>query len=406
MPETYATRLKFALPQIETAYAFAQKNITEDLLFFVAQRLADVRSPSGKVGLTIAPAMESILGNFGIDQKTSVFTHNYLGTGNPVLEINPGSKQSPVIFFAHGDEVSYFVKKQGKSEVELEANCAHRQAPAEDAGKNAIVQFPGQALRFEKNPMGEIVAEGNVITNQKGEITFVTDRGASPELKKGDLIIFNPLPNEEHRLKREGSNAVGMIDNRIGIAATLLMVQTMDKLQKTQPDKFSDIKTIGVFDDREEGPPTGAFGLGAQAFANAFAPASGTSEDKYIVVDGHDDKRDSLSPKALLAKIVSKGKGVVMDDLRADKMKMLIEPLNETGASISWDENVGATTSRSSDWGLKKAKIPDSQILVAGYSEVMPHHNDLKPAVASITSAVELSRFLVALNVAASFGLI
>ncbi|MEK7109994.1 MAG: hypothetical protein AAB876_02125 [Patescibacteria group bacterium] len=405
MPETYATRLKFALPQIETAYAFAQKNITEDLLFFVAQRLADVRSPSGKVGLTIAPAMESILGNFGIDQKTSVFTHNYLGTGNPVLEINPGSKQSPVIFFAHGDEVSYFVKKQGKSEVELEANCAHRQAPAEDAGKNAIVQFPGQALRFEKNPMGEIVAEGNVITNQKGEITFVTDRGLKTEIKKDDLIIFEPFPNEDHRLKREGSSAIGVIDNTIGLAASLLMAIIMSKLQADQRE-FKDIKTIVVADDKEEGPPMGAFGLGAQAFANAFAPASGTSEDKYIVVDGHDDKRDSLSPKALLAKIVSKGKGVVMDNLRADKMKMLIEPLNETGASISWDENVGATTSRSSDWGLKKAKIPDSQILVAGYSEAMPHHNDLKPAVASITSAVELSRFLVALNVAASFGLI
>ncbi|MEK7597931.1 MAG: hypothetical protein AAB441_04780 [Patescibacteria group bacterium] len=405
MPETFQTRLKSALPQIQTAYAFAQKNITEDLLFFVAQRLSDVRAPSGTVSFTIGPVIKSVLENFGVNTDPTVFTPNYLGTGDPVFEINPRSEKPPVFFFAHGDEVSYLVKKNGKGEAVLEANCAHRQAPAEEAGENATVQFPGQTLRYGKNPAGEIVAEGNVITDQRGRITFVTDRGSNKEIKKDDIIIFDPLPDEKHRLKREGNNAIGMIDNRIGLAATLLMAITMDKLKKGSSDNLN-VKTVVVADDREEGPPTGAFGLGAQAFANAFYPASGTREDRYIVVDGHDAQRDNLPPEALLSKVVSKGKGAVMDNQRVDEMKMLIEPLNETGVHINWDESVGVTTSRSSDWGLKKAGIPDSQIVVAGYSEAMPHHNDLEPAVASITSAVELSRFLVALNVAASFGLI
>lgn len=406
MPETYATRLKSALPQIQTAYAFAQKNITDDLLFSVAQRLADVRAPSGKVSHTIAPVIESVLEDFGIGSQNSVFTHNYLGTENPVLEINPNSNQPPTIVFSHADEVSYLVKKPGKNEVEIEPNCAHRQAPEEDAGVNATVQFPGQALRYGKNPKGEVIAEGNVITNQNGKITFVTERGASPEIKEEDFIIFNPLLNEAHRLKRDGSNAYGMIDNRIGLAASLLMGIAMINLPK-EKSGYDNINTKIVASDREEGPAaTGAFGLGAQAFANAFAPASGTAEDRYIVVDGHDGQRNNLPPNALLTESVSKGKGVVMSPERIEAMDMLKNPLVDAGAKIAWDSKVGVTTSRSDDWGLKNAGIPDSQILVAGYSEAVPHHNDLLPAVASITSAVETARFLVALNVAASFGLL
>jgi len=401
MPETYATQLRFALPQIQTAYTFAQKNITDDLIFSVAQRLADVRAPSGTVSFTIGPEIKNILEDFRVDKKHTTFTHDYLRTGNPVFEINPTSNMPSTIFFAHGDRVSYVVEQPGTDEVSLSPKCAHRQAPATNVGDDAKVQFPGQALRLHKDSL-EIITDGQVVTDQKGGILFVTDHGHNPELKKDDRVIFNPLPGESHRLKKDGQNAVGDVDNTFGLAATLLMATTMIALQQALP-KLNKIKTIVVADDNEEGPPTGEFGLGAQAFVKVFHL---NAANRHIVVDGHDGQRDNLPSKALLAKVVSRGKGVVMNNRRFNKMNMLVRPLKDIGANIDWDQNVEVSTSRSSDWGLRNAKIPDTKILVAGYSEAMPHHNDLAPAVASIPSAVELSRFLVALNVAASFGLI
>ncbi|MCJ7740059.1 hypothetical protein MUP32_01935, partial [Candidatus Microgenomates bacterium] len=147
-------------------------------------------------------------------------------------------------------------------------------------------------------------------------------------------------------------------------------------------------------------PTAGQFARGARdlACANRAAERRGTL---YIVNDGHDIAGDTIPRAALVAGVVSGGKGPILDPDSEYRMRMLINIARGKGGNVLFDPEGNATTSRSSDQGLVQAGVSNRDIQVIGYGEQDPHYANGRQARASLQGAVETARWLALVAVAA-----
>lgn len=395
--EIFKPKLEATTPLLEQAVEITRGIITPARLLEMTQRLSQVYAPSGLVVDTLGPEINRIVNELDLGNR-GCFVPDYKGSVNPAILIgnHEGGLIIPHFVLAHGDEVSYNILNNGSCEVVLSPLCSHRQNPRESGVSE--IRFPGTVLRYTEisdAPFLEQVASGEVVTDVTGKILFVVSHGPEGEIKRGDRVVFNPNPRLE--LLPDGDTIRGLIDNRLGAAMAILSGACLAQL--------SDIPAIiFIFDDQEEGVVP-EFGLGAKRLAtlNQSDPLLNTS--LYIVCDLHDVPRGKPIPDgALVARVVSHGKGPMMDETRFTRMKMIMEIANQIGVTVYADEDFGNSvyTSRSSDQGLRAAGIPDARILVAGYGGIEPHHGDGKPTEASLKAGVATAQFLTILAVLAN----
>ena len=369
------------------------------MVYTLTQRLASVYAPTGTVAFTIGPVLNQIAAEFPGYNRITVYPH-YLDTPSPAFDVNCVTKNTPV-FFTHADEISYDVKTMGSGEVPLTPLCAHRQQPN--------MQFPGVVLRYKDTKGEQIleqIAEGFVQTKPDSTVIFTTQHGSEGKIKAGDRVVFNP--EQRLALATDGDTMTGIIDNRAGMAIALAVIQVL-----ANPDqKINHLReTAATFiaTDGEEGvadPPVFAWGAREVALALREKYAD---QSPMIVTDGHDFNRDSIiPPQALIARVVSNGKGPVIQPDRLHRVRLLVEAIETiTGQQMAAEtDTVGGTTSRSDDEGLRRGGIAGRLIYPIGYGVKAAHHDDGEPAAASLNNLVTTARFLTLAVYAANKGLL
>src|SRR3989344_9689708 len=148
------------LADLELAYNEATNFITPELFFQIAQRVAEVRRPSGMVPNTLGLEMIRIIDDLVPSLKVVTYEQNYGGTKNPAVTVSDptriGQPEIHVVGLAQGDEISYVPRWKaedfGGNAVVVWPLCAHRQDPREVHATE--IRFPAEAVAYKKTDLG------------------------------------------------------------------------------------------------------------------------------------------------------------------------------------------------------------------------------------------------------------
>ncbi len=337
-------------------------------------------------------------------------------TGNPGIIVGRrGNDALPHFFVAQGDEIAGVVVKSGRSEVPITPDYAHRQTPKTEGVEE--ITSPGVALRYRESQDGKpqlyIVANGEIVTNQSNQVSFVTDHGPEDELRIGDRIVFSLEP----RLRLTNGIYEGQTDDTLGDTIAFLSALTLGRLASEMPNKYGELEIYYIFDDREEGNPDGLFGGGAKNLAQANARDTRFANSTYTVCDGHDvlpidggktvdDERLRSVDGALVAQTISSGKGITLHPDAQYRMEYLMRLAQQHGGKVYFGGEVDVLTSRSSENGLRYGGVKDHNVRDMGFGGVDYHFVQGRPPKASFESALEAARFATVMSVAANKGLL
>lgn len=394
----FLSRLEAEEPFFQEAVEVAKKLITPEHLYEAARKLATVYGPSRTVLYTVGPVVESIVSELNTD-GTMHLVPAFKATTN--LAIVVGEAGEGIIYpylIAHGDEICYSIHRAGTAEAELNPLCAHRQ--------RAGTKFPAVALRYFEDSEGrghlEVVANGVLETREGSKrndfkVVFCTERGSEDQLKAKDVVVFNPTPRL--KLEENKDTVTGVVDNRVGVASSLLIAKALSLLGTPACIVITD-PSEGQFD-----PPV--FGRGARALAEASSWTE-KSRARYVVLDGHDVRHGTeIPPVALYSGVVSKGRGSILPPDQDYRLELFAEFIrSKFELEFFSDETFDVETSRTCEQGLREAGVPDWNIVPVGYGVIDPHHVDGNTAQASLKGLVETARVLTLITVAIDRGLL
>lgn len=415
MGSTYVERVVENKDRFNYAQNTGRKILHEKRLAAVVTELANVYAPTGTVSFMLGPVIEGLVAQMndkgtvpGKRRRPVAVERNFLGTNNVAVIVNPEGLQegiTPHVVISHGDEISYYVTGADQNRAKLIPLCAHRQDPKKIKQKE--IRSFGRVLRyFEEsngNPGLMTVAEGEIVTTATADGNEITFEATNKlfKMREGDRVVFNPVP----RLYRNRDNLSGVLDNRGQVATNMLVAEALNELVTLDPGQYGDNTTIFLVSDHEEGSPN--WGQGTEQVARMMERDRRYDETRFIVTDGHDVSMNAELPQvALVAPIVSEGRGPVMSMEKLWQMRLLMQHFTAMGGFAFEDSIVGTTTSRSDDEGLKNAGVSNDRITVVGAGMKGSHHDYGRPTEQSLIGLQETGQFILMLAIAASKGLL
>jgi len=218
-----------------------------DVATSVLTALANTPSPGQTVQFTRAMTIKQLLDRYNANNY--LYSPNYGLTGNALLSFDPQDRR--LLFFAHGDEVSYLFGPQAKDGTwPLVPNCFDASQIEYEA---IAVRYQPAARRFER------VAHGLIKRDQGVDRPYF--QATTGSVEPGDRLVY-------HRpLTISGDTISGSLDNSFAVAACLLAIIALSQSGQPYPVAFA-------FTDEEQGVPSqnASFGRGARRLLRRLAP--------------------------------------------------------------------------------------------------------------------------------------
>jgi hypothetical protein len=323
--------------------------VTREAYFSIFKQLSDNYSPTLTVSRVQGPLVESLLAGKTGNVSPVTVSQNLRGSGT--IGVTVGSEPAPIWLSGHADICSYLTGPWDGQRYPLVPFCMTR---AEPGGRAAMAL----AAPAGKGSLDHL-AEGEMVTEEDGQVYFVTDRDDLPMWTR----VVHHLPATWNR---ETDEFHGFIDNQGTGAALLLAAQVLSHF---------DVNALLLLNDEEEGPVD----KGNQGFSRALSRLLHRTPfdqlpEVVTVSDVHEQESrlragvpTLFGEGALYSGVASGARGSVVPPQLVAFTRSLAPALAERGIKLS--ENNGYV-SRSDDISAMKYT---QNISLIGFAGIYPH---------------------------------
>jgi len=346
-----------------------EQMVTAGEYFQLFKQLSDNYSPTLSVSRVQGPLVESLTAQISAEENLVRVTRNLRGSGS--IGIVVGEEPAPVWLSGHADICSYLTGSRDGFRYSLTPFCMHRAAP----GRRTAV-----ALGTPEGP-GPLthIAEGEMVTDEDGQIFFDTDTRDLPRWTR----VVHHLPAT---WEQESDELHGFIDNQGTCAALLLATKVLSHYK---------VNVLLLLNDEEEGPVD----KGNQGFSRAMGrllnrTPHGQLPGTVFISDVHQQESRIASSQptffgkgALFTGAASGARGAVTPPQLLDFTRELAMELVSYGIQLTENEDY---VSRSDD---VSALQYTQNVNLIGFPGIYPHFD--RTPTARCSDLVHLTKTLV-----------